>query len=126
MKLDNKGWGTLEMVLLVAGLFIALLVAIYFISKLYGSLENSTKNKEYFELEAKLENIAATYVKDYNVVTNNGYKLTLSTLKHFKYIDEFNDENGNPCDGYVIISLMDEIPQYKGYISCKDYKSKGY
>ena len=33
MKLDNKGWGTLEMVLLVAGLFIALLVAIYFISR---------------------------------------------------------------------------------------------
>ena len=126
MKLNNKGWGTLEMFLLCAGLFIALLVAIYFISKLYGSLENSTKNKPYFELEAKLEDAAIIYFNDYNVVVSDGYDLTLSTLRHFKYIDEFNDENGNPCDGYVFVRIVDEIPQYKGYISCKDYKSKGY
>ena len=44
MKLNNKGWGTVEMLLLSGGLLIALLVAIFFIYKLYSSLDNSYTN----------------------------------------------------------------------------------
>jgi len=40
MKLNNKGWGTTEMFLLSGGLLIALLVAVFFISQLYGSFES--------------------------------------------------------------------------------------
>lgn len=44
MKLNNKGWGTVEMLLLSGGLLIALLVAVFFIYKLYSSLDNSYSN----------------------------------------------------------------------------------
>ncbi len=37
-KLNNRGWGLVEMLLLSGALLIALLVAIYFIYKLYSSL----------------------------------------------------------------------------------------
>ena len=55
MKLNNKGWGTMEMLLLSGGLLIALLVAVFFISKLYGSFESSNLNRQYVDLENKLE-----------------------------------------------------------------------
>ena len=37
-ELNNRGWGLVEMLLLSGALLIALLVAIYFIYKLYSSL----------------------------------------------------------------------------------------
>ncbi len=36
-KLNNRGWGLVEMLLLCAALLVALLVAIYFIYVLYES-----------------------------------------------------------------------------------------
>ena len=126
MKLNNKGWGTLEMFLLCGGLLIALLVAVFFISKLYGSIENSTKNKQYFDLETKLESAAMEYIKDYSISIHDGYRISLDTLKKYNYISDFSDYDNNPCSGYVIINILDNITHYDGFVSCKEFKSNNY
>ena len=53
MKLNKKGWGTVEMLLLSGGLLIALLVAVFFIYKLYSSLDNSYTNIDYRNNEVR-------------------------------------------------------------------------
>lgn len=126
MKLNKNGWGTIEMFLLSGGLLIALLIAIFFISKLYGSMENTIGNKQYANLENKIELAAKEYILDKEVVISGEYKLTLNTLKNNNYIVDFNDNSKNPCNGYVLITNIDNINHYKGYILCNDYQTKNY
>lgn len=126
MKLNNKGWGTAEMFLLSGGLLIALLVAIFFISKLYGSLDASVSNKHYVDLENNLEMSARDYLTDNNIEVVSGFRISYEFLKNNGYIDELNDKNGNSCSGYVIVNNIDNINYYKGYISCAEYKTSNY
>lgn len=126
MKLNKNGWGTMEMLLLSGGLLIALLVAIFFISKLYGSMELTLGNKQYIDLENKIELAAKNYIEDNSISVNGEYKLTLTTLKNNKYISNFEDKNNNSCNGYVMITNIDNINHYKGYILCNDYQTKNY
>ena len=126
MKLNNKGWGTMEMMLLVGGLLIALIVAIFFISKLYGSFGNSISNNTYFELETKLESAAKEYVRDNNIQIDGETRISYETLKEHNKIDNLYDQDNNSCTGYVTISRIDNINYYKGYISCPNYISDNY
>ncbi len=124
MKEKKNGWGTLEMLLLCGGLVLALLVAIYFISKLYGSFDISTSNRQYMNLEVKLENAARDYIKnnDINVVDN--YRISLSALRESdSSLKDFKDNNGDACDGYVIVNNIDNINYYNAYITCNDYQT---
>lgn len=124
MKVKKNGWGTLEMFLLCGGLLIALLVAIYFISKLYGSFGISTQNKEYMDLEVKIEDAAKDYVDRNNIQIDGNYSISLSTLKESGDIKSFNDSLGNPCDGYVIVNKLNNRNFYNGYISCNNYQTE--
>ena len=126
MKLNKNGWGTLEMFLLSGGLLISLLVAIFFISKLYGSMGNTLGNKQYIDLENKIENAARKYINDKEISISGEYKLTLTSLKNDNYISDFNDNFGNSCNGYVLITNVDNINYYKGYILCNDYQTNNY
>ncbi len=126
MKLNNKGWGTLEMLLLSGGLLIALLIAVFFIYKLYGSIGNSIENKIYLDLESNLEVAAKNYIDDNNIKVNGEYRISFETLKSNNYIDELKDGKGKNCDGYVIVSNVDNIDYYNGYVLCKGYQTLNY
>lgn len=126
MKLNKKGWGTMEMLLLSGGLLLALIVAVFFISKLYGSLEGAVGNKQYIDLESKLEMAAKEYIIDNNMEINGEYKISYETLKANGYIKDLNDLNGNSCNGYVRITNVDNINHYGGYILCRDYQTLNY
>lgn len=126
MKLNNKGWGTMEMMLLVGGLLIALLVAIFFISKLYGSFNNTISNKNYFDLETKLESAAKEYILENDIQIDGEFRVSYETLKEHNNIDNLYDENNESCTGYVMINRIDNINNYKGYISCPNYISDNY
>lgn len=126
MKLNKNGWGTMEMLLLSGGLFIALLVAIFFIAKLYGSLEGAVGNKKYVDLETEIEEAARNYVLDKNLEINGDYKISLDTLKNNGYIKDLKDINGNGCNGYVRISKVDNLIHYNGYVLCNDYQTQNY
>lgn len=126
MKLNNKGWGTLEMLLLMGGLLLALIIAIFFISKLYGSFASSIGNRQYMDLENKLEEAAKNYIDDRNIEVNGEYRLTYETLKNNSYITELNDMDGNGCSGYVEVTNVDTIDHYRGYILCANYQTTDY
>jgi len=126
MKLNKNGWGTLEMFLLSGGLLLALLVAIFFISKLYGSMGDTLGSKQYIDLENRIESSAKKYIEENEISISGEYKLTLTTLKNENYISDFVDNNGNSCNGYVVITNIDNINHYKGYILCNDYQTKNY
>lgn len=123
MVKSNKGWGTLEMLLLSAGIFIALLVAVYFISKLYGSFDNSIKNKEYADMEAKLASAAKKYIIENNITNIDSLTIYSDTLEVLGYIDSLKDSNGYPCTGYVVVNKVDLVNSYKSYIVCRNYKT---
>jgi len=116
----------MEMFLLSGGLLIALLVSIFFISKLYGSMDVTFGNNAYKNLENKLEIAAKEYIEDFDISVSGLYKISLSTLKYHGYINELKDSDGNNCNGYVIIDNEDEVYNYKGYILCNDYQSNNY
>ena len=126
MKLNKNGWGTLEMVLLSIGLLIALLIAIFFISRLYGSLENSIGKKEYMNLESKLEEAAKDYVNQNNIIIESELRVSYDTLKAENFIDNLQDKKGRSCSGYVIINHVENNNLYHAYISCNDYKTVNY
>ena len=126
MKLNNKGWGTMEMLLLSGGLLIALIIAIYFIGTLYGSFSGSVGNKQYMDLETKLESAAKEYIDSNKYEINGEFTINYKTLKNYRYIDDLKDIDGNDCDGYVKISNINNTIQYSGYIDCKNYKTTNY
>ena len=126
MNLNNRGWGAREMIFLSCGLLIALSVSIFYISKLYGSIDEATSNSTYFELETELESAAIRYRNDNDINVNGTYKISYGTLKTEGYIEELKDPDDNLCGGYVIISRLDNDLNYEGYISCNDYVTDGY
>ncbi len=123
MRLNKKGWSTLEMLLLSGGLFIALLVAVYFISTLYGSFGNSIRNKQYMDIETKLASAAKKYMIDNNISNINTMTIYSDTLEVLNYIEPIKDNDGYPCTGYVLVTKVDLVNQYKAYIVCKNYKT---
>ena len=126
MKLSKNGWGTIEMILLSGGLFIALLVSIFFIGKLYGSLGGSIGNKQYIDLENSLEEAASRYITENNVAVIGEYRISHDTLNSNGYINQLKDADGNDCAGYVIVTNIDNIRYYSGYISCENYQTLNY
>lgn len=126
MKLNNRGWSTTEMLLLSGGLFIALLVAIFFISKLYGSLELSTANNQYVDLENKLERAAKDYINKNNIIVTDELQISLNTLKSGNFITDLKDKDNNECNGYVKVVVINEKYYYSSFISCENYKTTNY
>jgi len=126
MKLNNKGWGTLQMLLLVGGLLIALLVAVYFISELYQSFDGTLGNKQHMDLEIKLENAAKEFVESRKLKINGDLTINYSILKSYNFIDELRDINGKECNGYVKITRIENNNKYSGYVSCNNYRTPNY
>ena len=119
MKLNNKGWGLQEMLIMSSILFITLLVVAYLIFVLYSNLDAKQAN-QYLKLETKLETAAVSYVAS-RLNFNEGI-ITLNTLKNTGYIDIFTDNNDNACSGYVVYKNH----EYRPYISCEYYTTKNY
>ena len=114
------------MLLLSGGLLVALLVAIYFIGKLYGSLDNAVNNKQYIDLENKIENAARQYINFNNITVIDMQRINYETLVNTGFIDNLLDTNGNKCNGYVLINVVDNISYYSGYIKCPNYETNNY
>ena len=125
-KINNNGWGTLEMCLISAALLIALLVSIFFISKLYGSFNNALSKDVYYDLEDNLEKVAQKYIDENNITILEEVIITNELLNNNGYHSILVDSTGQKCDGYVKVSITNDIKTYKGYISCANYRTDGY
>lgn len=120
MKLNNKGWGLKEMMIISAILLLFLLFAAYYIYMLYNNLDSSSASV-YGQLELKLQTSAVSYVNKHKL-QNSKAIISLSDLQKEGYINLFTDPNDEDCNGYVIY----ENQEYKSYISCRYYTSSGY
>ena len=120
IKLNNKGWGLREMMIISAILLVFLLFAAYYIYVLYNNLDED-KAGVYAKLELKLQTAAVKYVKDNNIKKGKAI-ISLDDLQDAGYIDMFTDPKDDKCNGYVIYENND----YDSYISCNYFTSSGY
>ncbi len=124
MKLNKNGWGTLEMILISLILLLALIVSIFFISKLYGSFANANSNRIYNDLENKLADAGRKYVEDKNINITSSYQISYELLKENGYINSLKDKDNSDCNGYVLVSRINNINYYNGFITCNNYITK--
>ena len=117
MKLNKRGWGLKEMLIMSAILFALLLIVTYYIISLYHDLAINDR-KYYTDLEVKIQTAAVKYTTLYG---EKEY-ISLDDLKNVNLIDALNDENGNRCNGYVKVKGYN----YYSYVSCDDYTTSGY
>ena len=115
-SLNNRGWGTIEMLVLSGALLLVLLFVAISIYNLYHT--QFPTSHQYNNLEETIRDEAKKYVKD------NGSQsvITLKELKQGGYITNFTDSDSMSCDGYVLISFGGYAP----YISCSNYETPGF
>ena len=118
MKLNNRGWGLTQMIIMSTILFFLLFVVSYYIYVFYNKLDERD-GSQYFALESKLKSAAVLYSK--NISSPSG-RVSLYTLKSLGYIDTFNDEDGRVCNGYVIYN----DDRFDSYIRCNNFVSSNY
>ncbi len=104
--------------IIVIGLF-AFLTAFGFLYK--------KKTVVYKELEEKLETAEKRYIdaKFLYPDQNESLKTNATILIENGYLDAL-EINGEKCDGYAVIIKKDIAFEYKAYIKCPNYKTKGY
>ena len=132
MILNRNGWSLKEMIILSSILLAFLLVAIFFIVRLYNGLNQNgvidtpvtNKNYTYGEIE---ENLLEAGLDYYNEFFGDGESVTISfdKLKKNNYIT--NDKlkatgESKICTGYVEVKDNGS----KSYIKCSHYTTKGY
>ncbi len=113
MKYMSVVWG-----LVVVGIFVLL--------TFFGFLYKN-KTKDYKLLEEKLVEAEKKYADQKFLYPNEGeiIKTSLKELQEAGLIEEFNVLDV-ACDGYVVLSHQGLVYDYKGYVHCGNYKTKGY
>lgn len=113
MKKISFVWGAI-LVIIVIGLTV-----IGFVYK--------NKSNDYKNMEKNLVEITKKYVelKFLYPDPNQKLKISFSELKQNDLIEELKKDD-QECDGYVIIKNNGTAYEYKGYVSCPNYSTKGY
>lgn len=101
-------------------------VIIFGILTAFG-LVYKNKSKDYKELEKKLVEAEKKYADAHFAYPETGdiLKTDAKTLIEEGYLDNLKI-NEEECVGYAIVSHTSTVFDYKGYISCNNYKTKGY
>src|SRR5574344_2225193 len=133
MKLNNKGWGFNEFIMLLGLLFVCLVVVVIFYAKLtkneekYINIKNEfigeTTIKDYIDLEDEITSKAKTY----NVnEPNDMVIIKFNTLIKNGYIKKVLDpRTKKECSGYVVYNGSNK--EYKTYLSCPgNYQTSDY
>lgn len=107
---------------IVWGLFAVFIVGLL---TLFGFLYKS-KVGVYKDLEEQLVSASKKYIeaKFLYPKENEEFKATSSELVESGFMEELK-VNDEVCHGYVVVSKS-TVFNYKGYVECKNYKTKGY
>lgn len=110
----------------IYGVWTVIVIMIFVLLTIFGFLYKN-KTNVYKELEQKLIAAEKKYVdaKFLYPQGNEKLKITVNTLKENGFLDSL-EINNEDCDGYVTIKKKNAVFEYHGYISCKNYKTKGY
>ncbi len=83
------------------------------------------KIKKYEALEEKLESVAKSYVDQNFLYPSSSIVVTYEELKSSGMIDELKVDD-EECDGYEVVSHVNNTFKYKAYVKCDNYKTKNY
>ena len=103
-----------------------LLVLIFGMLTAFGILYTK-KVKPYKDMEKNLVDLTKKYVEIEFSYTQNGEvtTITLEQLKAVSLIEELKHDD-EVCKGYATIKKNGVAYEYKGYVKCNDYTTKGY
>lgn len=131
MGLNKHGWSMKDMIIFSSILLAFLLVAIFYILRLYhgleqnGVIENNTDLKyNYVDVEQNVLNAGIKYYNEYYEIDQNVVIPTSIMKKHgFLKSKELKPaDEKKECTGYVIF----EDGEPASYIKCQNYKTNGY
>ncbi len=92
----------------------------------YLGFNLQNKNKNYYKLEERLKTSAEDYYSQYpNELPANKKAITVPRLIETSFLMEFKNQNED-CKGYVVIKKNLLSHDYKPYIKCSNYETKGY
>lgn len=133
MKLNDKGWGLNDFIMLLSLLFICLVVVIILCNKLINQEKKTidiknefigeTTIKDYIDLEDNITEQA----KKYNITdTDNIIIIKFDNLVKNGYIKKVVDpKTKKECSGYV--KYTGATKEYKTYLSCPgNYQTSDY
>lgn len=103
-----------------------IMVAIVALLTTFGILFNK-KNKVYTDMEEDLVSATKKYVEKSFAYPKDGKELrvTFEDLNNSGLIDELK-VGKDSCNGYAIVKKNELVYEYKGYVKCKEYKTKNY
>lgn len=123
---DNKNS---KKILIIVGIILFIfIIGFIVLASIIINKKNTEKIQTYENFEERIEGAAESYLllKKYDSEEESEFNILLGELKKENLI---NDELLNKCDGYVLVHSkkdVDDEYEYDAYISCKDYKTKGY
>lgn len=137
MKLNNRGWSLREMLFFMLILIVCLLIATFYLFRLYSQLDSDKENfveenkieeikneKNYEEYEKDLKKSARHYIENlYEGELSSQFVISITELKEENLLTEYSDYN---CKGYITVFENNEEYDYKPYLNCDDYKTKDY
>ncbi len=126
--LNKNGWGLKEMLILSGVLMLFLVIAIYYIYRLYSSLDMATTDDYYVLLEDRLEEQVKTYLDNYyeDSLTSDVITISSDVLKAHDLDINLVDDNGDACMGYTLAYKSRGVTHIDSYIKCHDYVTDGY
>ncbi len=106
-------WGTILVIIVI------LLTVLGFLYK--------DKRIPYKELEQSLVEDAKKYVDVHFLYPQDDseVKVSYEEMKDEEYVSELK-YGEDVCDGYVVVKSNGTVFEYKGYITCEQYTTKGY
>lgn len=135
MKLDNRGWGLSEMLILMAVLILFLLISVFLSHQLSGKSNNiflePLVKTTYTDVEENVKNAALSYFKDYYDSQIDTGTITVTTINLLKY-NHLQEKDLTPssekeaCLGYALIHRENEGLEVQPFIGCKNYETTGY
>lgn len=104
----------------------AVVVIIFILLTIFGFLYKNKFNG-YKMLEEKLVEAEKKYADAEFLYPQNGEMVKITALEMIEngYLDSL-EYQGETCDGYVTLQKNGTTYQYKGYVSCSNYKTMGY
>lgn len=103
-----------------------IVVLVFVLLTVFGFLYKN-KSGEYKTLEEKLVTAEKKYAdaKFLYPQNNETVKVTAKEMMEYGALDAL-EHDGETCDGYATIQKKGTVYEFKGYVSCRNYKTKGY
>lgn len=107
-------------------IWVIIVVLIFVLLTVFGFLYKN-KSNVYKTLEEKLVTAEKKYA-DAKFLYPQGsevVKVTAKEMIEYGVLDSL-EHDGKSCDGYATIQKNGTVYAFKGYVSCENYKTKGY